>query len=110
MTDITRKRGDTYADEFIIKSKATGRPLNLTGYTFFMTLDPNKAPTDDSTMLYKLAGTIVDAAAGRVEFAPSLAQANAVGSYYYDVQMIDSAGRVRTVMSGKYKYEQDITK
>ena len=27
MTDITRKRGDTYADEFIIKSKTTKLPI-----------------------------------------------------------------------------------
>lgn len=110
MTDITRKRGDTYADEFIIKSKATGKPLNLSGYSFTMTLDPSKTPADGSTKLYQLVGTIVDAAAGRVEFAPNATQANTVGAYFYDVQMIDGAGRVRTIASGKYKYEQDITK
>lgn len=110
MTDLTRKRGDTYADEFIIKSKATGRPLNIAGYTFLMTLDPNKAPADDTTKAYELAGTIVDAAAGRVEFAPNELQADRVGSFYYDVQMIDGAGRIRTIAAGKYKYEQDITK
>jgi len=110
MTDITRKRGDTYADEFIIKSKATGRPLNVTGYSFLMTLDPNKAPSDSTTNIYQLSGTIVDAAAGRVEFAPTTSQANQLGAFFYDVQMIDGGGRVRTVASGKYKYEQDITK
>jgi len=33
-----------------------------------------------------------------------------VGGFYYDVQMTDGAGRKRTVLAGKYKYVQDITK
>lgn len=110
MTDITRKRGDTYADEFVIKSKVTRQPINLTGYTFLLTIDPNKAPASAATNLYQLTGTIIDAAGGRVEFAPTPSQADRVGSFYYDVQMVDGAGRKRTIEGGKYKFEQDITK
>ncbi len=111
MTDITRRRGDTYADEFTLKSKATGLPINLTGYAFTMTVDPSAAPVDAAGNLFSLAGTIVDAAAGRVEFAPSAVQADQTpGTYFYDVQMTDGAGRIRTVAAGKYKIVQDITK
>jgi hypothetical protein len=110
MIDIERKRGDTYADEFIIKSKATKKPVNITGYTFLLTVDPEKAPVDAANNLYQLTGTILDAVAGRVEFAPSALQANQLGNFFYDVQMIDGAGRKRTVESGKYKFTQDITK
>lgn len=110
MTDITRKRGDTYADEFIIKSKTTKLPINIAGYTFTLTVDPSKAPVDDTDNLYQLTGTIIDAANGRVEFVPSAEQADNVGSFFYDVQMIDGVGRKRTIVSAKYKYEQDITK
>lgn len=110
MTDITRKRGDTYADEFIVKSAATGKPIDITGYSFVMTLDPAKDPTTNANNLYQLTGTILNAAAGRVEFAPSPAQADRVGSFYFDVQMVDGAGRKRTIDGGKYKYTQDITK
>lgn len=111
MTDITRKRGDTYADEFTLKSSSTGLPINLTSYTFVLTVDPEKAPTTAEKNLYQLNGTILDAAAGRVEFAPTALQADqAPGTYFYDVQMVDGAGRKRTIVSGKYKYEQDIGK
>ena len=110
MTDLTRKRGDTYADEFLVKSKATGRPIDITGYTFLLTVDPSKVPTSDATNAYQIAGTILSATDGRVEFAPSPVQADRVGVYYFDVQMVDGAGRKRTIDSGKYKYEQDITK
>lgn len=110
MTDITRKRGDTYADEFTIKSAATGAAVNITGYTFLLTVDPAKAPLTNATKLYQLTGTILNAAAGRVEFAPNATQADQVGAFYFDVQMVDGSGRKRTIDSGKYKYEQDITK
>lgn len=111
MVAITRKRGDTYADELVIKSAKTKLPINITGYLFTMTLDPEKAPVGAANNLYSLTGVIVDAAAGRVEFAPTALQADQLpDTYYYDVQMIDGVGRKRTVALDKYKYEQDITK
>lgn len=110
MTAITRRRGDTYADEIIVKSKTTKLPINITGYSFTLTLDPFKAPVDATNNIYALAGTIVDAAAGRVSFAPSAIQADQLGTFYYDVQMIDGAGLKRTVVLDKYIYTQDISK
>lgn len=111
MVAITRKRGDTYADEIIATSKKTGLPIDITGYSFTMTLDHSKEPIDATTNLYSLVGTIVNAVAGRVEFAPSPTQANqAPGTYYYDIQMLDGVGRKRTIALDKYKYEQDISK
>lgn len=110
MIDITRKRGDTYADEIIVRSKKTQQAIDITGYTFLMTLDPEKAPTSNANNIYQLSGVIVDAPNGRVEFVPSALQADRVGAYYYDIQMVDGAGRTRTIVVGRYKYEQDITK
>lgn len=111
MVAITRTRGDTYADELVIKSKKTKLPIDITGYTFTMTLDPEKEPIDATNNLYSLTGVILDAAAGRVEFAPTEIQADQLpGTYYFDVQMIDGAGRKRTIELDKYTYKQDISK
>ena len=110
MSNITRKRGDTYADELTITSSSTGLPVNITGYSFLLTVDTRQNPTDETTQVYQLTGAIISGVNGRVEFAPSDAQADHVGDYYYDVQMLDGAGRKRTIASGKYKYTQDITK
>lgn len=110
MTDITRKRGDTYADDYTITNKTTGLPINITGYTFTLTVDPSAAPVDDTANLYSLTGTIIDGPTGRVEFAPTAMQADQLGKFFFDVQMTDGAGRKRTIDSGKYTYTQDITK
>lgn len=107
---ITRKRGDTYGDLFVIVSSTTEGPLNISGYTFLLTLDTEKFPTNNATNIYQLAGTILSAEGGTVEFAPSAGQADRLGAYYYDIQMIDGAGRKRTITSGQYFYKQDITK
>lgn len=111
MTIITRRRGDTYADEIIVTSEVTGAAMNVTGYTFKLTVDPSKAPADGTTKLYEVVGTIVDGPAGKVEFAPTEQQANQTpGTYYYDIQMTDGNGRKRTIALDKYVYQQDITK
>ena len=110
MTDITRKRGDTYADEFVVRSVSTGSPLNLVGSTFFLTVDPDQFPTTATANLYKLTGVLTDAVNGKVEFAPTAVQADKVGKYFYDMEMVDAAGRRRTLDAGKYTYIQDIGK
>lgn len=110
MTDLTRKRGDTYADEWAIISETTGQPIDITDHTFKLTVDPSEEPDTDSENLFQLTGVLTDPTNGIVEFAPSAAQADHVGSYFYDVQMTDPAGRLRTIDKGAYVFTQDITK
>ena len=111
MTDITRKRGDTYAEEKEVISATTGLPMNISGYSFLLTVDPAEKPTDDANNVFQVTGVITDATNGLVEFAPSPAQADRYpGVYFYDIQMTDGDGRIRTIETGKYTVEQDITK
>ena len=108
MTIITRRRGDTRPDEITVL--VNGAAVDITGCSFIMTLDPAKAPLDATKNLHSLAGTIVDAPTGRVQFKPSAAQADHVGKFYYDVQMIDASGSYITLGLDRYVFTQDITK
>ena len=110
MTDITRKRGDTYANEWQVTSETTGAVIDISDYTFLLTVDPSKTPADDTTNLFQIVGVITDGENGLVEFAPSPEQADNIGSFFYDLQMTDDSDRVRTIDAGKYKFLQDITK
>lgn len=108
MTIITRKRGDTYPIEILVTSEDL--PLDVTGCTFKLTVDPSKAPTADTNNIIALTGTLVIGETGRVDFAFTDEQADNLGKYYYDVQMTDGDGKIRTIMADKFVWVQDITK
>ena len=110
MSDITRKRGDSYPDQVTFKD-GTGAAFNVTGCSFLLTIDTQKTPPDDTTKVLQIVGTITDAPGGVVEFqwTPLLADLPIAG-YYYDIQMTDASTNVRTFGPWKYSIVQDITK
>jgi hypothetical protein len=108
MTDITRSRGDTYPMEFTVKSD--GVPLDITSCAFMLTVDPAKDPVDDANNIWAIAGVIESAVGGTVSFTMNTTQADNLGKYFYDLQMIDAAGFIRTIQKGKFNWVQDITK
>lgn len=108
MTAVERKRGDTYSEEFTIKGD--GVALNIASCTFKLTVDTRKDPPDATTNVFTIQGVIVDAPTGRVQFDFTLLDVDHLGKFYYDIQMIDSAGKIRTVEKDKWTFIQDITK
>lgn len=108
--DISRTKGDTYADEYTIKDSA-GVAIDVTGFSFLFSVDPAPNPTDDSTRLFQIAGTLVDAANGRISFAPTSMQADLLepSVYFYDIQQIDGASAVRTIAKGVFTITAQIT-
>jgi hypothetical protein len=106
--DIERKRGDTYPIEITVLSD--GVALDITGASFLLTVDPAKEPTDATNNLCQLTGVITDAPTGAVSFTPTANQMDAVGKYFFDIQMTDASGAIRTIDAGKFVLKQDITK
>ena len=109
MTDYTRTRGDTYADIINVKDSSLA-VVNITGYSFKLTVDTLENPTDSATQVYQLTGSITDAPNGVVQFAPTALQADQRGDLYFDIEMTDGAGKITTIDKGSYTYTQDITK
>lgn len=105
---INRIRGDTYADRFLVE--AEGTVADLSGCSFKMTLNTQRNPVDDTTEVYQLVGIVSSPATGVVEFAPDASQADQVGLFYYDIQMVDGNNIKRTLVKDVYMYEEDITK
>ena len=110
MKDIIRKRGDTYADEFKIVSDTTGSVIDITDHTFLLTVDPEEKPTDTTNNIFQITGVITEASNGLVSFTPTVAQADNLGNFFYDLQMTEPDGKIRTIESGVFEIVQDITK
>ena len=108
--DITRKRGDTHVMAFTLQDSA-GAAIDISGFSFLMTVDPAEEPPDANNNLFQLTGVLDDAPNGRFSFAPSALEADqAPGEYFYDIQMIDAGAAIRSIVEGKFIFEQDITK
>jgi hypothetical protein len=107
--NIKRKRGDTRRMVFAIKD-SDGTAVDLTSWnTFVMTIAPSPNPEDNTSSVGAFTGTVVDAAAGRVSFTPTV-DVPPAGFYFYDAQALDANGEKVTFAEGSYEVTQDITK
>ena len=104
---IRRRRGDTKMVRVLVGDSA-GVAEDISGATFKLTVDPEEAPTGSGNNIFQASGTIIDAAEGIVDFA--IPGSEAIGDYYYDVEMTAASGEIETVAAGRYIVAQDITK
>jgi len=122
-SEICYFRGDTKAIRIKVEVLDTNAspnllvPLDITGYTFIMTVNSNEDPISASPVpgqLLSMGGIIGSPTnAGIVDFFPSLAESNALPApeeLYYDIQMIDLGGIIRTIGKGIFTTIMDITK
>lgn len=106
---IETTRGDTASHEFTIKKN--GVAVNITGFTFRLTVNTEKAPLNQDNEQFQSVGSITDAPNGVVEFPLTQPDADlAVGDYFYDIQQIDGGSKSLTIVKSTYKVTQDITK
>ncbi|RLD02259.1 MAG: hypothetical protein DRI65_15035 [Chloroflexota bacterium] len=103
---IERKRGDTY-DIIISVVDGNGDYIVLTSETFQLSVSSEECPTA-APDIFTVAGTIADAATGKVTFAVD--GTTVAGTYYYDIELTDTASKIRTIAKDTYLVVQDITK
>lgn len=107
---ICRTRGDTRPFTFVVRD-STQTAIDITGFTFRLTVDPSPAPTDATANLFTLTGTVTDGPNGRVQFALTVGQADQTPNiYFYDVEMVDLSGAITTIVKSTYQVDQDISK
>ena len=110
--DILRTRADTFPFTMVFTDASSGLAIDLTGSTFKLTVDPSEEPTDALGNLFTNVPTIVAPATnGRIQITLSAGDADQTpNEYFYDIEQIDGASAVRTLVKGKWAVEQDITK
>jgi hypothetical protein len=115
--EICWARGDTKPRVFTIRDSA-GVALDISGSTFKMTVNTDKDPSVavPGTELFSVAGTFVtDGTNGQVQFAPTpVGWADGLPSLpttvFYDIEETDGATAVDTLIKGKVKIIQDVSK
>jgi len=108
--EICWGRGDSDAKGFVIQD-SDGVAIDITGFSFKLTVSLDKDPTDQVNEQFSIVGVIGVAASGTVSFAPTTANTNiTAGIYFYDIEQTDGSGRIKTVIKGRVKIIQDITK
>ena len=108
MSDISRTRGDTYRIRRTVK--AAGVAIPITDWTFKLTINKVAKPADETDQVAQIAGVITDALNGVVDFTPQAADVENIGSFFYDIEAIDSGGEKVTLAKGQFIIAQDITK
>ena len=111
LTDIEYVRDDTEPITISIKTVA-GAPVDITGWTFKMTVNTEKSPADDANQVFEIDGVLDDdPLTGIVSFNPGEGLITQVGTFYYDIERVNAAGKRKTIRNGyKFKVAQDITK
>ena len=116
---IARKRGDTAPDKITVldpEAATPGTPLDVTGFAFRLTVNTERDPDPVGppiigTELVTIAGTLIDAPNGVVEFPWTPGQADQVPEdYFYDIEQTDTAGKILTIAKEEYKFQQDVSK
>ena len=108
---ITMYRGDGYPITLKLTDKITGAAIDLTGCSLIMTVSTLEYPPDNSTKLFDVDGVLdTDPTTGRVSFTPNPSDVAVPGSYFYDIQLTNPSGHVRTVAKSTFAVFQDITK
>lgn len=116
--DLSWRRGDSYPITLTIKDKSVtpSVAINITGYSFKMTVTTVKDPVDETTQLFQVIGEVdadQGANTGKVHFTPSAVDTDQLsGKYFYDVEMTDASGNIRTISpyGAKFTLNQDQTK
>ncbi len=108
--DMCRVRGDTYS--FTIKITSNGStPIDISTFSYLLTVDPSEEPADNLNNLFQLVGTITDGPGGIVSWDITAGEADQTpGIYFYDIQQTDGSGKITTILKGRWEVVQDITK
>jgi len=104
-------RGDTLSFDITIKDQ-NGNPVDITGAKLFFTMKEQPTQSDSEAVVQEVVYDHIDPTEGHTKIiVPSSSTSILVPgkTYYYDFQLVDSNGNVKTLYAGKVRVLQDIT-
>lgn len=108
-TQLSVYRGDDKDWNLTFKN-SNGVAINLTGSKIFFTVKKNRSDADSVALIKKDVASHVDAVGGLSKISLTHSDtAVDVGIYFFDIQLVDGAGNVATVVAGTFVVTQDVT-
>lgn len=87
-----------------------GNVINLTGSTVFFTVKRHVDDDDDDAVISKTITSFEDPTSGVALLQLSKTDTDLPAkAYYFDVQLVDSGGKVSSSQAGRFIVSQDIT-
>ena len=108
--DLNFNEGDDFPYQITVVD-SDGTAVDLTGYTFYMTVKKKKGDSDTQAILKKTVTSIPDPELGIVTITIDRADTLnfTAGVYPYDIKYKDASGDVRTLLIGYYNLVQGVT-
>lgn len=113
--EICWGRGDNDPKGFTIKD-SDGAAIDVTSFSFKMTVNTAKDPDPVGPPVvgveqFTIVGVIVSGPDGQISFSPLTTDTEIPATvYFYDIEQTDAASKIKTLVKGKLKIIQDISK
>lgn len=109
MNKLTIIRGDDVTIPVTFKDSA-GDPIDLTGSTVFFTVKNEKTDSDNEAVISKSVASHTTPASGITQVVLTNEDTDIdAGSYYWDLQIKDSVGKIQSTKAAQFEVIQDIT-
>ena len=94
----------------ITRTDSDGTPIDITGYTYWVTIKSDEHAPDSDAEIQKKVTTHTDAAAGETEIQLDAPETKPLaGPHYYDLQEKDASGSITTWMKGIIRFANETT-
>lgn len=105
-------RGDTRTINVTFLDSDGTTPINLTGGTAYFTVNTSSDPSNDTgAVIQKTATNFTSATEGEHTFTLTHTDTNITpGTYWYDVQFVDTLGNYLSGYRGKFIVQSDVTR
>lgn len=105
-------RGDTRRISCTFYESDNSTPINLAGGTVYFTVNSSEDPADDSAaVIQKTATSFTSPSTGNHIFTLTHSDTNITpGTYWYDVQFVDTTGNYLSSYRGKFIVQSDTTR
>lgn len=104
-------RGDTRQINCTLT--ANGQPVDITGWTAFLTVNANSDPTTDAgAIIEKQTTSHINPTQGQTGFTLNNSDTQNIvpGTYFYDIQFKDLAGNITSIPQAEFIVVPDITR